>query len=269
MNEGKGVASQRTAGTQIKREIQTHYDDLGDRALKALSEVQNPSALWRMIEGDRPPLAYFRRRKLQTALALGGFSAGSSLLEVGCGTGDYTLLLARAGFRMNGVDLSPISIQSAREKARRLQLRYVSFAVADAETLVEVPDRSVDGVVSFSALRYVPDVGRALRAIHRVLRPNGVAVVDFPNKFCPWFTLLKNHFGVETHIHDNQVSTRRAMDLMRQAGFEAMAARRILFTTYVLPSPLLPLFKVIDVVGERLPLINQTAGIVMVKGARP
>jgi SAM-dependent methyltransferase len=269
MNRRTTAASQRIPGTQVKREIKAHYDGLGERALKALAAVEESSGLWRIVEGDRPALAYFRQRKLQTALTLGGFSPGSSLLEVGCGTGDYTLLLARAGFKMSGVDLSPVSIQSAREKTRRLQVRDLSFTVSDAEVLAEIPDGSVDGVVSFSALRYVPDVERALRAIWRVLRPQGVAVVDFPNKFCPWFTLLKNHFGVETHIHDHQLSTRRIIELMRQAGFEAIAARRLLFTTYVLPSALLPVFKVIDTVGERLPLINQTAGIVMARGARP
>jgi ubiquinone/menaquinone biosynthesis C-methylase UbiE len=254
---------------QVKREIQAHYDDLGKGMLKILTGIQDPSAVWRLVEGDRPALAYFRQRKLQTALALGGFAPGSNLLEVGCGTGDYTLLLARAGFRICGVDLSPASIDSAKAKASRLQVPNVSFNVADAETLADIPDGSIDGVVSFSALRYVPDVQRALRAMWRVLKPRGIAVVDFPNKFCPWFTLLKNHFGVETHIHDHQFSTRQARELLRQAGFEAISARRLLFTTYVLPSRLLPLFKAIDFVGEWLPLVNLTAGIIMVRGARP
>jgi hypothetical protein len=42
-----------------------------------------------------------------------------------------------------------------------------------------------------------------------------------------------------------------------------------LFTTYVVSNRLLPFFKAIDILGERLPLLNQTAGIIMVRGARP
>jgi ubiquinone/menaquinone biosynthesis C-methylase UbiE len=269
MNRSTTDKSQVAAGPQVKRDIQAHYDDLGGKMLQTLAGIRDPSALWRLIEGARPALAYFRQRKLQTALALGGVAPGSSLLEVGCGTGDYTLLLARAGFKMRGVDLSSASIQSAREKASRLGVPNVSFTVADAETLADIPDCSVDGVVSFSALRYVPNVERALLAIWRVLKPNGVAVVDFPNKYCPWFTVLKNHFGVETHIHDRQFSTRQVTELLRQTGFKAVSAKRILFTTYVLPNRLLPIFKTIDVVGERLPLVNQTAGIIMARGTRP
>jgi hypothetical protein len=55
---------------------------------------------------------------------------------------------------------------------------------------------------------------------------------------------------------------------MREAGLVDVTARRILFTTYVLPAPLLPLFRAIDWVGERTPGINQTAGIIMVRGRK-
>ena len=255
----------------IKTDIQTRYDDLGERARKGLEDVRDPAHVWRLVEGDRPALAYFRRRKVEAALALGGFPPRDAILEVGCGTGDYSLLLARTGYRITGVDLSSKSIEAARAKASILGVSDVSFMVSDAEALSEVPESSVDGVVSFSTLRYVPDLKRALLAIHRVLKPNGVAVLDFPNRFCPWFRLLKTHFGVERverHIHDQHYATREIVTLMRAAGFADVAAKRILFTTYVLPTPLLALFRAIDWVGERTPGINQTAGIIIARGRK-
>ena len=169
---------------------------------------------------------------------------------------------------MTGVDLSSKSIEAARAKTSILGVSDVVFMVSDAEVLSEVPENSVDGVVSFSTLRYVPDLKRALLAIRRVLKPNGVAILDFPNRFCPWFRLLKTHFGVERHIHDHHYSTREIVTLMRDAGFADVAVRRILFTTYVLPTPLLPLFLAIDWVGERTPGVNQTAGIIVARGRK-
>ena len=252
----------------IKKEIQAQYDNLGERARKEADGFQDPARMWRRVEGDRPALAYFRRRKVETALALGGFSPGSAILEVGCGTGDYSLLLARIDYRMTGVDLSSKSIEAARTKASILGIFDVAFMVSDAEVLSEVPENSADGVVSFSTLRYVPELRQALLAIRRVLKPNGVAVLDFPNRFCPWFRLLKTHFGVERHMHDQHYATREIVKLMRDAGFADVAAKRILFTTYVLPTPLLPLFRAIDWVGERAPGINRTAGIIMVRGRK-
>ena len=252
----------------IKKQIQARYDQIGEGTAKELKGMVGSRQLWSLVEGNRPALAYFRRRKIETALALGRFSPGNTLLEVGCGTGDYAFLLARRGFKVRGVDLSRGSIDAAGQKASVLGCRDVSFAVADAESLAEIGDDSVDGVVSFSALRYVPDLQRALLAIRRVLKPGGAAVLDFPNRHCPWFRLLKTHFGVERHIHDQHYSTREIVTPMREAGFVDVAARRILFTTYVLPAPLLPLFRVIDWVGERSPGVNQTAGIIMARGRK-
>jgi len=252
----------------VKREIRDRYDEMGEAARKEVARYSDPGRLWRVVEGDTPALAYFRRRKVETALSLGEFTRGSAIVEIGSGTGDYSLLLTRSGYRLTGVDLSSKSIQAARAKASILGVSDISFVVSDAEALSEIPENSADGVVSFSALRYVPDLRQALLAIRRVLKPNGVAVLDFPNRFCPWFRLLKTHFGVERHIHDQQYSTREIVTLMREAGLVDVTARRILFTTYVLPAPLLPLFRAIDWVGERTPGISQTAGIIMVRGRK-
>jgi SAM-dependent methyltransferase len=252
----------------VKTDLRLRYDGLGGEVLSRLERIRDPERLWRLVEGERPALRYFRMRKVETALALGRFTPGSRLLEVGCGTGDYSFLLARRGFRMRGIDLSPVSIEAARQKAAILGLPDIAFTVSDAEALSEIEDASVDGVISFSTLRYVPDPRQALRAIYRVLRPGGVAVVDFPNRYCPWFRWLKTRFGVEGHIHDHFYSTREVLGLLEAAGFPGLAARRILFTPYVLPAPLLPLFRAIDRVAERLPGANQTAGIIVARGAK-
>ena len=222
-----------------------------------------------MAEGAKPALAYYRRRKLETALQLGGFRHGAALLDVGCATGDYTLLWARRGFRMTGADLSPASIETARRKAQLAGQGGMQFLTADAETLSGVPDAAFDGVVSFSALRYVPNLDRALAAIARVLKPGGVAALDFPNRYCPWFTLLKNRVGVETHIHDHQYGAGEISRLFEAAGLRDVQVRHLLFTSYLTPKVLLPAFRLFDRIGEQTPLLNRTAAILMVKGVKP
>lgn len=131
---------------------------------------------------------------------------------------------------------------------------------------VDLSPKSI--VVSFSVLRYFPNLRKALRAIWRVLKPKGAAVLNFPNRYCLWFTLLKNYFGVEMHIHDHQYSTREIVTPLREAGFQAVEAKRILFTSYILPTSLLPVFQCIDWAGQRLPLLNLTAPIIMEKGIK-
>jgi SAM-dependent methyltransferase len=253
---------------QVKEDIRARYDNLGAKILQDVQSHDDLARLWGQVEGFRPALAYFRRRKIETALSLASVAERATLVEVGCGTGDYSFLLSRLGYRMIGVDLSPKSVEAAREKAGMLGCHETVFLVSDAETLIDLPDNSADGVVSFSTLRYVPSLDLALQAIHRVLRPQGTAVFDFPNRYCPWFRLLKNRFGVETHMHDHYYSASEIATRVRKAGFQAVETRTILFTPYVLPTTLLPVFKHIDRIGEKIPILCSTAGIIMARGVK-
>ena len=254
--------------TEIKQAMQQRYDGFGAGVSRALDELRQPGDVWRMAEGGKPALAYYRRRKLETALALGAFRPGAALLDVGCATGDYTLLWARRGFQMTGADLSPASIDAARRKAQLAGQGQMRFVTADAETLAGLPDASFDGVVSFSALRYVPNLDKALAAIVRVLKPGGAAVLDFPNRYCPWFRLLKNRVGVETHIHDHQYGAGQIARAFERSGFRDIRVRHLLFTSYLTPTALLPAFRLFDRLGERTPLLSRTAAILMARGVK-
>ena len=56
--------------------------------------------------------------------------------------------------------------------------------------------------------------------------------------------------------------------LFCNAGFEKIKTKYILFTTKRLPAALLPLFRLLDIVLERVPLVNTLAGIIMVKAVK-
>jgi hypothetical protein len=94
-------------------------------------------------------------------------------------------------------------------------------------------------------------------------------VVDFPNKYCPWFEVLKFLVGGERHIHDHTYSTRQVTEMMKAAGFVNIHAQRIIFFAKQFPGQLVSLYKVVDFIAERTPLLNQFAGIIMCKGEKP
>src|SRR6185503_2725620 len=97
------------------------------------------------------------------------------LLEIGFGTGTDLLQFARAGALVTGVDLTPRSIEIAR---RRFVIygQQGEFLIGDGENL-SFPDESFDVVYSFGVLHHTPDTARAIREVHRVLRPRGQAIV--------------------------------------------------------------------------------------------
>ena len=109
--------------------------------------------------------------------------SGARLLEVGCGPGRLSILLARRyGFDVTGLDLDPAMIERARanvESSGHGGGRRPSFLVGNASSLA-FPDASFDVVVSTLSMHHWTDATGGLNEIGRVLRPNGRALVwDF------------------------------------------------------------------------------------------
>ena len=102
-------------------------------------------------------------------------TCGLRVLEIGCGLGTDGAQFATAGANYTGVDLTDAAVDLAR---RNFELHHLpgEFLVADAENL-DLPDESFDLVYSHGVLHHTPDTARAVREIHRVLKPDGRAVV--------------------------------------------------------------------------------------------
>lgn len=212
---------------------------------------------------------YFVGRKVTAALKMAGLPHSARVIEVGCSFGQMSFLLAEKFREVHAVDLSPDVIALAARRAERYNVRNLTFRVADAENLADIPDASFAGAFSFSVLRYVPHPQKALEEIFRVLQPGGKAVVDFPNKYCPWFGPLKKIIGITPHVHDRLFSASEVTQMMRKAGFQDVRCKHMLFTTRRLPVKLLPIFRLLDAVLEKIPLINRMAAIIMVTGRKP
>lgn len=214
---------------------------------------------------------YFIDRKVTEALKLAGTAASyeSRALEIGCSFGHMTSLLAGKFKHLTAVDLSPHSISVAAKRIEHYGITNVSFVVDDAERLANLPDGAFDIVFSFSTIRFCPNPQAALSSIHRKLRPGGVAIVDFPNRYSPWHGGIKRLFGIAPHIHDTLYTRAQAEQLFTSAGLRVEAVKQLLFTTKRLPAIFLPLSKVLDVTFERLGPLRRLAGIIMVKGVRP
>jgi ubiquinone/menaquinone biosynthesis C-methylase UbiE len=108
--------------------------------------------------------------------ALGGEPAETfpDTLEIGAGTGYFTLNLLQVGLIRNATatDISPGMLRQLRRTARRLRLP-VQTRKAEAEEL-PFANGSFDLVFGHAVLHHVPDLRRAFAEFHRVLRPGGV-----------------------------------------------------------------------------------------------
>ncbi|MGO9908670.1 MAG: class I SAM-dependent methyltransferase [Solirubrobacteraceae bacterium] len=105
-------------------------------------------------------------------------------LEVGAGTGYFSLNLLRAGIVRDATctDISPGMVRALGDNARRLGLT-VKSAQADAESL-PFPGGSFDLVLGHAVLHHLPDLDRAFAEFHRVLKPRGwIVFAGEPSRF--------------------------------------------------------------------------------------
>ena len=99
------------------------------------------------------------------------------VLDAACGTGRYSQYLAERGHQVIGVDRSPAMLAKAREK-----LPESEFREGDLEAL-PLPSGSVDLAVCALALVHLPEVGRAVAELARVVRPGGQVIISDVHPF--------------------------------------------------------------------------------------
>ncbi len=110
------------------------------------------------------------RKLLGSAALTRGFDRS---LEVGAGTGYFSLNLLRAGIVRDATctDISPGMVRALAANAERLGLEVRALR-ADAESL-PFRDQSFDLVLGHAVLHHLPDLERAFSEFHRVLKPGG------------------------------------------------------------------------------------------------
>ncbi len=101
---------------------------------------------------------------------------GERVLDVGCGAPAFLIRqYARGGAQVTGVDISPRSVEIARENVKIAGVE-ARVEVGNAEAL-DFPDGSFDFVTSAGVLHHTPDTERAVAEVYRVLKPGGRAVI--------------------------------------------------------------------------------------------
>jgi ubiquinone/menaquinone biosynthesis C-methylase UbiE len=151
--------------------------------------------------------------------------ARGDVLEVAVGTG-LNLPLYPADVRLTGVDLSPVMLAAARQRAAELG-RDVDLREGDAESL-PFPDASFDTVVCTLSLCAIPDDRAAIAAMWRVLRPGGRLLL-FDHIGSNWWPVwaAQRLLEVFTTRSAGEHQTRRPLPLVQAAGFEITQRQRL------------------------------------------
>ncbi len=140
-----------------------------------------------------------RQVRAKLRKALGGESAGpfGDALEIGSGTGYFTLNLLQLGLieRATATDISPGMLAALDRSAAALRLD-VATVCTEAEAL-PFADGSFDLIFGHAVLHHIPDLSRAFSEFHRVLRPGGtVAFCGEPSRYGDRIAALPKRAGM-------------------------------------------------------------------------
>lgn len=192
-------------------------------------------------------------------------SQGKKVLEIGCGLGTDSVSFAKAGADVTAIDLAPDAVKLTQEHLEFAGVRG-NVMVADAENL-PFRDRAFDIVYSFGVLHHTPDIEKAVKEIHRVLKPNGRVILMLYHKHSRAYYLrilllngiLKGYLfsmsrqdvlNRSTDGPDNPISrvyTRKtARELLKGFDCEVMKATYFHYSTVNFP---LFLRRIVDVFG--------------------
>lgn len=129
------------------------------------------------------------------------------ILDVGCGSGFFTILLGKQGHEVLGTDLTPDMIEKSRELAKEEGVDC-KFEIMDAENL-DFPDETFDVVISRNLTWTLPEAGHAYEEWCRVLKKGGI-LLNFDANYG------SSNFADTSHLPENHTHNQVGMDMMQE-----------------------------------------------------
>jgi 2-polyprenyl-3-methyl-5-hydroxy-6-metoxy-1,4-benzoquinol methylase len=168
-----------------------------DRAARQIGTIDlpiDPLALQRYAG----PVLRSRFNKEYRFKVLGSLK-GKTLLDVGCGDGMNSVMLARMGAQVTGIDVSPGAIEVARRRAEfngvSNQVRFLCSPVEKAA----LPDRTFDVVWGDGILHHVlDDLELVLSHLARCAKPDGVLIFSEPINLSPTLRKIRRRIPIRT-----------------------------------------------------------------------
>lgn len=181
----------------------------------------------------------------------------SRILEIGCGTGKYTQILAKKASVIRGIDISPNMVAAAKERNPG-----VEFSVGDCEKLEGFGDGQFDVVAGFNVFSYFPRKQEALHSISRVLRKGGMFFDLDMNGASPYYSMMAalgwNELGKWHHlIKESTIGNLSPM--LEHAGFEIKHSASMVWIPNALGKTAVTLLIPADAVLSRIPFVKNYA----------
>jgi 2-polyprenyl-3-methyl-5-hydroxy-6-metoxy-1,4-benzoquinol methylase len=231
---------------------------------KYLAESGNPENIWYWGTAAGTVRAK-RRGALLTEAA--GMREGIQVLEIGCGTGLFTEIFAESGASILAVDISPELLEFAYERKMpsNVKLQVTRFEDCD------LPG-GYDAIVGSSVLHHL-DIPIALKRMHEMLKPGGIIAFAEPNMLNPHVWLERNVEFIRKRLGASPDETAivrwELAKLLKDLGFVNINIRNTDWLHPYTPAAFIKPVSRLGLLLERIPLIREFSGSVLISAKRP
>ncbi len=203
----------------------------------------------------RRHISTHRARAVVDALRIDGGRA----LDVGCGSGFSSVLLARKASSVVAVDIGPDMVRIAGHLAR-LNGVDVTGVIADASRPLPFPDGYFDGLMSLEMIEHIADWRASVREMVRVVRPGGRLVISTPGRYglAQVIKTLLVWAGVwRRGTYEWFIPKRQMIGELESLEVRVTTVEHVVFTAPMLPDSVMPLVRRVERAVEAIWPLNR------------
>ncbi len=187
------------------------------------------------------------------------FSPEMKVLELGCGNGASSEMLASFGVQLTATDISEEMIKVAAER----NIPNIRFRTLDAMDLSEVEELGkFDVITAFNSFSYYPNKPKVLQDLKGILEPGGRLVLLDMNALCPiyplsaWMGRLDMNWWWSTI---RQMTPGGLRALLEQAGYRVLRLRTLNFVPHATHGVVFEVLKALNPMLNSIPGLNKLA----------
>ena len=193
------------------------------------------------------------------------------ILDVCCGTGRFSIEVAKKGAMVISLDFSREMLKLLNQKANTLQLNENIYPVRmDAHKMMFMDD-TFDGCICITAIQLMADYENVLQEISRVLKPNGFLIMDFPNLSGFYFPVAAyvniTHKAIRKDVHSKWFTLKEIKDAFSNAGLEIIDIKGNIYFPANTPRPIFEVLRRLDKIS-RDSLLKYLSASLFVKGVK-
>jgi 2-polyprenyl-3-methyl-5-hydroxy-6-metoxy-1,4-benzoquinol methylase len=194
-------------------------------------------------------------------------TVSSNVLEIGCGTGNFTILFAPFIGQLTAIDISEDLLKIAQKN--KASFPNVNFVHSSFEMLSK--HTQYDSVIGSSVLHHL-EIRPTLRQIYHLLKPGGMISFAEPNMLNPQIILQKNIPWIKKKLGDSPDETAffrwQLTKILRESGYINPQVTPFDLLHPMIPNYLIDTVSSVGLILEKIPLINEFAGSLLISAKK-